>query len=245
MTILPDRNSDLRKKEQVKEMFDNISSRYDLLNHLLSFNIDKLWRKKAVGVLRTSRPRTILDIATGTADFAIAAAVLKPEIITGVDISEEMLETGRKKVLKKGLSEMINLIRGDSESLPFGDNSFDAAIVGFGVRNFENRERGLSEILRVIKPGGMFIVLEFSQPESRLFKCIYNFYFANILPYAGRIISGDRRAYAYLRDSVNDFPYSRDFINILENAGFENCRSMPMTFGIASLYTSHKPKTQA
>jgi len=226
-------------------MFDKISSRYDLLNHLLSFNIDKLWRKRAVRVLRSSRPLTILDIATGTADFAIAAAALKPHKIIGIDLSEEMLETGRKKVSKKGLSEMINLMQGDSESLPFGDNFFDAAIVGFGVRNFENPGRGLSEILRVLKPGGMFIVLEFSRPESKLFKSIYNFYFGKILPFAGRIISGDRRAYTYLRDSVNDFSYGRDFIAMLETTGYKNCLWMPLTMGIASLYACEKPKTYA
>ena len=223
-------------------MFDQISSRYDLLNHLLSLNIDKLWRKRAVKYLQGFRPHTILDVATGTGDFALAAASIKPQKITGIDLSEEMLKIGNRKIAKKGLSSLISLMKGDSEALPFPDNSFDAAIVAFGVRNFENPDKSMKEILRVINPGGVFIVLEFSKPAATPFKQLYNFYFSTILPFTGRIISGDENAYSYLHDSVNDFPYGDNFISILKSAGYENCHHFPQTMGIAAIYISQKPK---
>ena len=243
MTILPDINSDFRKKEQVKQMFDRISLRYDLINHLLSFNIDKHWRRRAVKILKSVQPLTILDVATGTADFAIEASAVNPQIITGIDLSDEMLEIGRRKISRRRLSHVINLEQGDSEALPFPENCFDAAIVGFGVRNFENLQQGLREILRVLNPGGTFIVLEFSRPQSILFRPVYNLYFTYVLPFIGRIVSGNNSAYMYLRDSVNEFPCGEDFIKILELTGFINCSYSPVTMGIATIYTSQKPKT--
>jgi demethylmenaquinone methyltransferase / 2-methoxy-6-polyprenyl-1,4-benzoquinol methylase len=230
----------LGKKEEVALMFDNIAPRYDLLNHLLSLGIDKGWRKKAISMLDTIKPKTILDVATGTGDFAISALTLNPQKITGIDISEGMLESGREKIVRKGLSEKIELIYGDSENLPFADNSFDASTVAFGVRNFENLDKGLKEIHRVLKKGGCLVVLEFSKPRYFPMKQIYFFYFRFILPLVGRIISGDRSAYSYLPESVSRFPDGKAFINHLKEAGFSQLTEKRLTFGIATIYSGYK-----
>lgn len=242
MAALPYKNSKQSKKDQVEEMFDNISPKYDLLNHLLSANIDKVWRRKSIKRLQPFQPVHILDIATGTGDFAVAAAKLEKTKITGIDISEGMLDVGRRKIEKKGLSNRIILQKADSENLPFEQSTFDAAIVGFGVRNFESLEKGLAEILRVLKPGGVFIVLEFSKPRKAPFKQLYYFYFTNILPMLGRLISKDSRAYTYLPESVNEFPDGEDFTAVLEKVGFKNGKCFPQTFGIASIYEATKPE---
>lgn len=241
MTTVPYKDSDLSKKNQVEEMFDQISPRYDLLNHLLSANIDKVWRRKAIQMLRQWKPHSILDVATGTADFAIAATKLRPEKVTGIDLSEGMLKIGRQKVEKHGLGGTIELQKADSESLPFGNDSFDAAIVGFGVRNFENLTKGLSEIHRVLNPGGVFIILEFSRPRNSWFRKVYFWYFTKVLPLLGRIVSKDNRAYTYLPESVQHFPDGSDFISILESCGFVNCTDKPLTMGIATIYKAEKP----
>jgi demethylmenaquinone methyltransferase/2-methoxy-6-polyprenyl-1,4-benzoquinol methylase len=243
MAAVPYKNSGRSKKAQVEEMFDSISHRYDFLNHLLSLNIDKVWRKKAIKLLKPFQPKTILDIATGTGDFAIAAKRLNPEKVVGVDLSEGMLEKGREKLKRKGLDPLIQLQKGDSENLPFEDDSFDAAIVAFGVRNFENLEKGLAEINRVLKPGGVFIVLEFSQPRKAPFKQLYFFYFDRILPLLGRAVSKDNRAYTYLPESVREFPDGDSFISFLEKSDFDKCRWLPQTFGIASIYEAQKPES--
>jgi demethylmenaquinone methyltransferase/2-methoxy-6-polyprenyl-1,4-benzoquinol methylase len=242
MAAVPYKNSALGKKGQVEEMFDSISHRYDLLNHLLSVNIDKLWRKKAIKLLAPHHPKKILDIATGTADFALAATRLNPKRITGIDLSEGMLKIGRQKIEKRGLSGSIELLKADSEALPFDDATFDAAVVGFGVRNFENLEKGLSEIFRVLKPDGVFIVLEFSRPRKAFFKQLYFFYFNNILPMLGRLVSKDSSAYTYLPESVREFPDGGAFVSILGKTGFLNCSWHPQTFGIASIYKAQKPE---
>ncbi|WP_372933616.1 bifunctional demethylmenaquinone methyltransferase/2-methoxy-6-polyprenyl-1,4-benzoquinol methylase UbiE [Mariniphaga sediminis] len=242
MAAVPYKDSNLSKKGQVEEMFDQISPRYDLLNHLLSVNIDKIWRRRAIGLLRKHKPGSLLDIATGTADFAVAAARLKPKKITGIDLSEGMLKIGRKKIAAKGLEQLIELRKADSESLPFDNDTFDAVTVGFGVRNFENLEKGLTEIFRVLRPGGVFIVLEFSQPRNRFFRGLYFFYFTRILPWLGRIVSKDNRAYTYLPESVREFPDGDDFTGILKNIGFERCKWHPQTMGIATIYEAQKPK---
>lgn len=242
MTALPNKKSGQSKKVQVEEMFNNISFRYDLLNHLLSANIDKIWRRNAIKKIKAYQPENILDIATGTGDFAIAASKIEGVKITGIDISAGMLNVGRKKVEKKGLSKSIELIKADSENLPFEDNLFDVAIVGFGVRNFENLHKGLSEILRVLKPGGVFFVLEFSKPKKAPFKQFYHFYFTHILPFVGGIISKDSNAYTYLPESVNEFPDGESFLTILADVGFVKNKCYPQTFEIASIYEAHKVK---
>jgi demethylmenaquinone methyltransferase/2-methoxy-6-polyprenyl-1,4-benzoquinol methylase len=239
---LPYTNSDQGKKVQVQEMFDAISPKYDLLNHLLSMNIDKLWRKRAIRKLKPFAPKSIVDIATGTADFAIEASKINGSKITGVDISEGMLNIGREKINKKGLNKTISLVKADSESLPFKNETFDAAIVGFGVRNFENLELGLSEILRILKPGGVFMVLEFSKPVKTPFKQLYNFYFKRVLPAIGKRISKDERAYMYLPESVSEFPDGESFITILKKVGFKNNAYFQQTFGVATIYKSQKPE---
>ena len=241
MAALPYKQSKQSKKGQVEEMFDNISPRYDLLNHLLSLNIDKIWRRKTINKLRPYQPKTILDIATGTGDFAIAALKLSDVNITGIDISEGMLNVGREKIKVKKLDKQIRFKRADSEDLPFNEGEFDAAIVGFGVRNFENLKKGLSEIQRVLKPGGVFFVLEFSKPVSFPFKQIYMFYFTRILPLIGRMVSKDSSAYTYLPESVNEFPDGDRFLAILADVGFVQNECYRQTFGIASIYKAHKP----
>jgi demethylmenaquinone methyltransferase/2-methoxy-6-polyprenyl-1,4-benzoquinol methylase len=242
MAALPDKNSEQSKKVQVEEMFNQISPKYDLLNHLLSANIDKLWRKKTIELLKPWQPELILDVATGTADFAIAATAINGATVVGIDISEGMLGVGRRKVHKKGLANRIELIKADSEKLPFENDKFDAAIVGFGVRNFENLKTGLLEIKRVLKPGGVFYVLEFSKPVKSPYKQIYQFYFTKILPLIGRMVSKDSNAYTYLPESVNEFPDGEKFLTILADVGFIENKYFLQTFGIASIYEAHKPK---
>lgn len=228
------------KKKQVAEMFDNISSRYDFLNHLLSLSIDKGWRNKVVKMVQRDKPGQILDVATGTADLAIAMARIHPEHIKGIDISNGMLEVGRKKVKRKGLTELISLEQADSENLPYGDASFDAITVAFGVRNFEDLEKGLREIHRVLRPGGRLLILEFSQPQAFPFKQIYNFYFRYILPTLGKMVSQDSSAYSYLPESVGAFPFGNRMTSILENCEFRDNKFQPVTFGIATIYDSLK-----
>jgi demethylmenaquinone methyltransferase/2-methoxy-6-polyprenyl-1,4-benzoquinol methylase len=227
------------KKEQVAEMFDNISKRYDFLNHLLSLGIDKGWRRKVVKQVMSKNPQNVLDVATGTADLAIALGKAMKADVKGLDISAGMLEVGREKVAKRKLKN-VELVLGDGENLPFANNTFDAVTVAFGVRNFENLEKGLKDIYRVIKPGGQLVVLEFSQPEKAPFKQFYNFYFKNILPTIGKLVSKDSRAYTYLPESVQAFPYGDAFLNKLDECGYKNNSSKPVTFGIASIYIGKK-----
>ncbi len=238
--VVPYKKDTSSKKQQVARMFDSISGRYDFLNHFLSLGIDILWRKKAIRLLDALQPKIILDVATGTGDFSIEAMSLHPEKIIGVDISEGMLEVGRRKMREKKLDAVIELRSGDSENLPFEDNFFDAVIVAFGVRNFENLDRGLSEMLRVLKPGGRVIVLEFSRPSKFPFKQLYNVYFTTILPLIGRWISSDQEAYRYLPESVRAFPDGKAFLKILSDIGYKNPQCNPLTFGISSLYWGTK-----
>jgi demethylmenaquinone methyltransferase / 2-methoxy-6-polyprenyl-1,4-benzoquinol methylase len=240
MAVLPYKEQRESKKDQVARMFNNISRNYDFLNHFLSLGIDRGWRKKAINILTSHHPKHILDVATGTGDFAIQALKLNPEKVTGVDISEGMLEIGRQKIQRKKLSSRIELLAGDSENLHFPENKFDAVTVGFGVRNFENLEKGLREIYRVLKPGATLVVLEFSRPRRFPFKQFYNFYFKTILPKLGRMISKDKSAYTYLPESVEAFPDGMDFINILNKVGFKKTECKTLTFGISSIYTGQK-----
>jgi len=233
-------NSVTAKSEQVADMFDNIAHRYDFLNQLLSLGIHKGWRKKAVRLLEGVPHRFILDIATGTGDLAIEALKLKPEKITGVDISEGMLKMGREKLKKMNLEDRIELKKGNSENLPFSDNSFDAITVGFGVRNFEHLEAGLSSMFRVLKPGGTAVILEFSRPRVFPVKQVYSFYFRRVCPFIGRIFSKDNRAYTYLNESVTAFPDGADFLKIMRKSGFSECTELPLSFGIATIYTGKK-----
>ena len=240
MSVTPYKNRPEGKKKQVAEMFNNISGRYDLLNHLLSMGIDKRWRKNAIRQLKPYSPKKILDIATGTGDLAIEALSLKPEKVTGIDISEGMLEVGRRKIEKNAYSEKIELLTGDSEYLEFSDNNFDAVIVAFGVRNFEDLKKGLKEMHRVLKTGGHTVILEFSRPSLFPFKQIYNLYFNRVLPFLGKHISKDESAYTYLPESVNVFPEREAFIEILSEVGFTNTWYKPLTFGISTLYFATK-----
>ena len=240
MSVLPYKDKETPKRQQVEEMFDNISPKYDLLNHLLSAGVDVYWRKKAISLLKNSPNRVILDVATGTGDFALEAMKLRPEKIIGVDISEGMLKIGEEKIRKAGYADTISFRKASSESLPFADNYFDAVIVSFGVRNFENLENGLREMHRVMKEEGTCIVMEFSKPQSFPFKQLYNFYFRNILPLIGRLVSKDTSAYTYLPDSVQAFPDGRKFLDIFERAGFKNTECTQLTFGICSIYIGHK-----
>jgi demethylmenaquinone methyltransferase/2-methoxy-6-polyprenyl-1,4-benzoquinol methylase len=221
-------------------MFNNISHRYDFLNHFLSAGIDVLWRKKAIRTLKPYNPSFILDIATGTGDFAIEALALNPKQVIGVDISEGMLEYGKLKMKERNLESKIELKLGDSENLPFDEQSFDAVIVSFGVRNFENLEKGLENILRVLKSDGRLVVLEFSKPKGFLIKHLYAFYFKYILPGIGKLISKDQSAYTYLPESVDSFPEGTEFLNILQKVGFKQSKCTPLTFGISSIYTACK-----
>lgn len=227
------------KKKQVTKMFDNIAKSYDFLNHTLSLGMDNVWRKIAIKKL-SNNPQTILDIATGTGDFAVSAAKHTNANITGIDISQGMLDVGIEKIAKKGLEKRINLQLADSENLPFNDNSYDAITAGFGVRNFENLNKGLSEMNRTLKKDGIVAILEPSEPTKFPLKQLYNLYFHHILPFIGGIISKDKNAYTYLPDSVSAFPSGDDFLKELEKAGFKNCKHTPLTFGIVSLYTAIK-----
>jgi demethylmenaquinone methyltransferase/2-methoxy-6-polyprenyl-1,4-benzoquinol methylase len=240
LTVVPYKQDASGKKVQVARMFDSISSNYDFLNHFLSLGIDIRWRKKAVKLLESEKPKMILDVATGTGDFAIQTLSLNPDKVIGIDISEGMLEVGRKKMMERGYDAQIELLSGDSENLPFEQNKFDAVIVAFGVRNFENLEKGLAEMHRVLKPGGRMVVLEFSKPRMFPFKQLYNFYFTFILPKIGKLISKDPAAYTYLPESVQAFPDGDNFLGILNRLGFKDTLCKPLTLGISSLYTGIK-----
>jgi demethylmenaquinone methyltransferase/2-methoxy-6-polyprenyl-1,4-benzoquinol methylase len=238
--VVPLPDSDLQKKKQVADMFDRIAGKYDFLNHLLSMGIDKGWRKKAILSLAPIQPKVILDVATGTGDFAIACLKLNPKQIIGCDISEGMLEVGRKKVIERRLDNKITLQFGDSENLPFEDNKFDAITCAYGVRNFENLEAGLKEMCRVLRPGGRLAILEFSHPQKPPFRQMYKFYFKNILPTIGKMVSKDDTAYTYLPESVAVFPEGKEFVQILERCGFKKPKARPLTMGITTLYTAEK-----
>lgn len=240
MTVLPYKDKSDNKKKQVADMFDSISGKYDFLNHFLSLGIDIRWRKKAINLLENLKPKKILDIATGTGDFAIEALKLNPDKVIGVDISEGMLNVGREKMKKKGHSAIIDMQSGDSENLHFEDNTFDAVIVAFGVRNFENLEKGLAEMNRVLRPEGKVVILEFSKPTIFPFKQLYNFYFRWILPKIGKLVSKDNAAYTYLPESVNEFPYGDNFLTVLNKTGYKNTQCKPLTLGISSIYTGEK-----
>jgi len=240
-TVVPDKTSSLSKKQQVAEMFDGIAFRYDFLNRFLSAGIDVKWRKKALRQLLSLQPKHILDVATGTADMAImATAILQPEKITGIDISDGMLDVGRKKVEKLGLQKTIELLNGDSETINFDNNSFDAVTVAFGVRNFQHLEKGLSEIFRVLKPGGKLVVLEFSRPKMFGAKAMYNLYMKIVAPNMGKLFSKNRSAYEYLDQSIKKFPEGKDFTNILDNLGYQHTYSKPLSLGICSIYCGEK-----
>ncbi|MGV0828643.1 bifunctional demethylmenaquinone methyltransferase/2-methoxy-6-polyprenyl-1,4-benzoquinol methylase UbiE [Empedobacter brevis] len=238
--VTPYDSSDLNKKKQVEQMFDNISPKYDLLNRVLSMGIDIQWRKDVIKMVKASNPQTILDIATGTGDLAIMMGKNTDAKITGLDLSAGMLEVGRKKVKEAGLENRIEMVQGDSENLPFLDNTFDCATVSFGVRNFENLEKGLAEINRILKPGGTFIILEFSYPTAFPMKQLYTFYSKNILPAIGKMVSKDQSAYTYLPDSVRAFPHGEEMKNILKSVNFTQPIDKKLTFGIASIYKSIK-----
>ncbi|MGE5424887.1 MAG: bifunctional demethylmenaquinone methyltransferase/2-methoxy-6-polyprenyl-1,4-benzoquinol methylase UbiE [Syntrophothermus sp.] len=228
------------KKQMVREMFDDISPRYDFLNHFLSFGTDFHWRAKFVRMLAKHHPDIILDIATGTGDLAIAMMKIKPEKVIGMDISEKMLEVGKRKIKLKNLDQMIELKKGDAENLPFPDETFDAVTVAFGVRNYEDLEKGLSEMRRILKPGGVMQILEFSKPGSAIVRGFYGLYSAIVIPLAGKIISGNKNAYTYLPESVAAFPSGNQFLEIMKKTGMNNLVHTPLTFGIASVYSGIK-----
>ena len=242
--IKPYKNSSASKKEQVALMFNNIAKRYDFFNHFLSLNIDKYWRIKTIKILKqrikVNKDSIILDIATGTGDLAIEASKIKPKKIIGIDISTKMLKIGQEKVKQRKLDNLIELKKGDAENLNFKGSFFDAITVAFGVRNFENIQKGLSEMYRVLKPDGCAVILEFSKPKLFFIKQIYNFYFLKILPFFGRLFSQDKYAYNYLPYSVINFPTSNNFINELNKAGFINTKYLSLTFGIVTIYSGIK-----
>lgn len=239
--IVPDETSDLQKKDQVAGMFDSIAYRYDFLNRFLSVGTDVGWRKKAINELQTLHPQNILDVATGTGDMAILTYnILKPQKITGIDISNGMLEVGRKKLEHKSLQHHIELLTGDSETITFPDNTFDAITVAFGVRNFQNLEKGLGEMLRVLKPGGKLVVLEFSRPKNFLFKGIYNLYMNVIAPSFGKMFAKNKKAYRYLNQSVQAFPERQQFTTILKSAGYRDTYYKTLSLGICSIYCGSK-----
>ncbi|MEX6627089.1 bifunctional demethylmenaquinone methyltransferase/2-methoxy-6-polyprenyl-1,4-benzoquinol methylase UbiE [Tenacibaculum salmonis] len=239
-TIKPYKDSELGKKEQVAKMFDNISEDYDGLNRVISLGIDVSWRKKVVKLVGENNPKQILDIATGTGDLALMMAGLNPDKIVGLDISAGMLEVGKQKIAKANLTDKIEMIVGDSEKMPFENNTFDAITVSFGVRNFENLDKGLTEIYRILKPGGKFVVLETSNPTKFPFKQGYKFHTNVLLPIIGKMFSKDKVAYSYLSESANSFPFGQAFNNILQKNGFKNVNNIPVTFGVASIYTAFK-----
>ncbi len=240
-SIVPVKGSNLGKKEQVAGMFDDIAHRYDFLNRFLSAGIDVWWRKKALSYLKEMNPKTLLDVATGTADVAILAnKILQPKKITGIDISNGMLELGREKIKKLQLQNKIELLEGDSENINFPDNSFDAATVAFGVRNFANLEKGLKEILRVLKPGGKLVILEFSKPKATGIKQFYNLYMNYISPAAGAFFCKNRGAYSYLNQSIKNFPEGQNFTQILKQSGYQNVTLKRLTFGVCTIYCGKK-----
>ncbi|OCB75184.1 bifunctional demethylmenaquinone methyltransferase/2-methoxy-6-polyprenyl-1,4-benzoquinol methylase UbiE [Flavobacterium crassostreae] len=238
--ITPYKDSTLGKKEQVAKMFDTISGNYDNLNRVISFGIDVKWRKKVLQLVANTAPKKILDIATGTGDLAILMAQTDAEKIIGLDISSGMLAVGEKKIAQQNLSKTIEMVLGDSENMPFEDSYFDAITVAFGVRNFENLEKGLAEILRVLKPGGVFVILETSVPDKTPYKQGYTFYSKNILPLIGKLFSKDNVAYGYLSESAAAFPYGVALNNILTKIGFIDVVAMPQTFGVATIYSASK-----
>lgn len=238
--VVPDTGSKLSKKEQVADMFNNIAGKYDFLNHFLSLGIDRGWRKKAIAEIAKIQPKTILDVATGTGDLAIAASKLNPDSIIGIDIAAQMLDVGRKKLLEQHLDQLITLQVGDSEALPFADNSFDAITCAYGVRNFEHLEAGLKEMYRVMRPGGKLAILEFSHPKNFPVKQGYQFYFKYILPTLGKLVSKHSTAYTYLPESVMAFPEGQRFCEILAGCGFNQPEASPLSFGITTLYIAGK-----
>ncbi len=239
--VVPFKESNLNKKQQIAEMFDKIAFRYDFLNHFLSAGIDVSWRRKALEQLKSIQPGTLLDVATGTADVAIMAArILHPKEIIGIDISEGMLSLGREKLLKSGLDKVVRLQTGDSEAINFPDDSFDAVTVAFGVRNFEQLELGLNEIYRVLRPGGKIVVLEFSKPKTKGIQKLYNLYMGIVAPRMGRIFSKNCEAYQYLNDSVKHFPEGNNFTAILDSTGFKETSCKRLSFGICSIYCGTK-----
>lgn len=238
--ITPYKNSDLGKKEQVAQMFDNISGNYDGLNRVISFGTDIKWRKKVLRMVSKNYPKLILDVATGTGDLAILMTATKADKIIGLDISAGMLEVGKQKIALKNMNNQIDMILGDSESIPFDNDYFDAITVAFGVRNFENLEAGLSEILRVLKPNGTFVILETSVPTKFPFKQGYTLYTKYIMPLIGKIFSKDNAAYTYLSESASNFPFGEALNNILRKVGFIDVASYPQTFGVATIYEASK-----
>ncbi len=240
MSVTPYRDSTESKKRQVEQMFDNISEKYDFLNHSLSFNLDKYWRNRAIGMLKKDAPTWLLDVATGTGDMVKPALRLRPDKIIGLDLSEGMLQVARRKFPPVSDGTSIEFIKGDSEQMPFEEGTFDAVTVAFGVRNFEQPVLGLTEILRVLRPGGRIVVLEFSKPRIFPFRQLYNFYFRNVLPLFGRLISKDSSAYTYLPESVSRFPEREAFMDLMQEAGFSNGYFKPLTLGVATLYTAIK-----
>lgn len=239
--ITPYQSAEVPKKDQVANMFNNISGTYDFLNHFLSAGIDIIWRKKAIKELIAFEPKLMLDVATGTGDFAFEAIkILKPERIVGVDISAGMLNVARKKITERNLDHIFSVELGDSEKLHFEDDYFDAITVAFGVRNYEFLEKGLSDMLRVLKPGGKIVILEFSKPTVFPVKQAYNFYFKYLLPIFGRIFSKDNRAYTYLNESVIAFPDGKNFINVMDKVGYKGTKHRSLSFGISSIYTGLK-----
>lgn len=239
MTLKP-YNTNQSKKEEVAQMFNNIAHRYDFLNHLFSLGIDKIWRKKAIRILGEVKPKQIIDLATGTGDLAFTALRLNPDHVSGVDISQGMLDIGKQKAAKRGVSDKVSFTLGDSENIPFESESFEGAMVAFGVRNFEHLDKGLEEINRVLKPGGRCVVLEFSKPTAFPIKQVYWFYFKAVMPTVGKWFSKDSRAYTYLPESVKAFPDGDDFLDKYYNAGFKDVRQVKLTGGIASLYIGEK-----
>ena len=239
--VVPKKNSSLSKKEQVADMFDTIAFRYDFLNRFLSAGIDITWRKKAIKQLVTLQPKKVLDVATGTADVALLTyKILKPNKIVGIDISEGMLDLGRQKIAEKGLQNTITLFTGDSENIEFEDNAFDAITVAFGVRNFQNLQKGLQEMRRVLQPGGKLVVLEFSKPKNKVFKQFYNLYMNVIAPSFGKLFAKNKDAYQYLNDSVQAFPEGQTFLTIMHEAGFTQTYLKPLSLGICTIYCGVK-----
>ncbi|KUF42031.1 MAG: bifunctional demethylmenaquinone methyltransferase/2-methoxy-6-polyprenyl-1,4-benzoquinol methylase UbiE [Myroides sp.] len=238
--ITPYEGSELGKKQQVEQMFDTISGNYDSLNRMISLGTDQGWRKKVLKLVSEQKPSTILDIATGTGDLAILLSKTDAKQITGLDLSAGMLEVGKQKIKALNLENRIEMVQGDSENLPFEDNTFDAITVGFGIRNFEDLEKGLSEILRVLKPGGIFVILETSVPTKFPFKQGYFFYTQNVMPFMGKLFSKDQKAYKYLSDSAKNFPFGEALNNILRKVGFKDVKHLPQTMGIATIYSSSK-----
>lgn len=238
--INPYKDSNLGKKQQVEQMFDTISGNYDNLNRMISLGTDQGWRKKVLQMVSDTQPETILDIATGTGDLAILLSKSNAAKIVGLDLSAGMLEVGKQKVKALGLDNKIEMIQGDSENLPFQDNTFDAITVAFGVRNFENLEKGLTEILRVLKPNGIFVILETSVPTKFPFKQGYNLYMKTFMPLMGKVFSKDQKAYEYLTESAKNFPYGEKLNAILRKVGFENVKHNPQTMGVATIYSASK-----